>query len=130
MAVHAVDAVEDALGGLRGRTVAVLGLAFRAGVKEDFHSGAYRLVEVLVERGASARVHDPLYTTAELEARGLEPYELGASADGWILHTAHAEYSTAGLRSPDDLRVIYDGRRAYAQESPAGACLITLGAGS
>ena len=43
-------------------------------------------------RGATVRVHDPLYTDDELRALGFEPYALGDEVDLAILQTDHAEY--------------------------------------
>ena len=56
-----------------GTTVAVLGAAYRGGVKEVFRSGVWSLVTLLEERGANVRVHDPLFERrgASLPAAGL-----------------------------------------------------------
>ena len=108
MPAHALDALEAALGELADRTVAVLGLAFRAGVKEDAFSGAYPLVAQIEARGATAVVHDPMYRPEEIEARGMTPFTLGGPCDAVIVHTAHPEYATSALG--DGATVVYDGR--------------------
>jgi UDPglucose 6-dehydrogenase len=46
-------------GGLRGRTLAVWGLAFKADTDDIRESPALALVEALLEAGAEVRVHDP-----------------------------------------------------------------------
>lgn len=56
---HALELAEKLVGGLRGRVVAVLGLAFKPGTDDIRESRAIRLVEKLLERGARVRVHDP-----------------------------------------------------------------------
>ena len=57
---HVVELVENVLGGLRNRDVAVLGLAFKAGMDDVRESPAIRIVSYLVERGARVKVYDPL----------------------------------------------------------------------
>lgn len=51
--------LERRLGGLSGRRVAVLGLAFKPGVGDVRGSTALALVGALIERGATVAVHDP-----------------------------------------------------------------------
>lgn len=123
MAERAVAQVDSALGGLAGRSVAVLGLAFRPGVKEDAFSGAYRLVRLLRARGADALVHDPLYSTDELRQRSFEPYEWGARCDAVVVHTAHPEYSRA--HAEITAGAFYDGRGVLDLEhTPPGSVLV------
>lgn len=108
MPAHALELIEEDLGSLAGRTVAVLGLAFRDGVKEDAFSGAFALVSQLEAKGATPVVHDPLYAADELEARGMRPHQFGDNVDAVIIHTAHPEYASVIDRYPDTL--VYDGR--------------------
>ncbi len=57
---HALALVRAGAGRLRGRTVAVLGLAFKAGTDDVRESRAFPLVQGLIRRGAKVRVHDPV----------------------------------------------------------------------
>jgi len=57
---HAFELVRDAAGGLRGKTVTVLGLAFKAGTNDVRESRAFPIVERLLNAGARVRVHDPV----------------------------------------------------------------------
>jgi UDP-glucose 6-dehydrogenase len=59
-ALHTVELAEVAAGGLGGRTVAVLGLAFKAGTDDVRSSQAYPIVKELLRRGARVRLHDPV----------------------------------------------------------------------
>lgn len=107
---HAVTQLSARLGGLLDQRVAILGLAYRPGVKEHAFSGAYALQAALVEAGASVVLHDPLYAEPELRDHGFDVYRIGDPVDVAVLHTDHREYKD--LR-PDDLpgiRVMYDGR--------------------
>ena len=126
-----VHKLEEALGSLDGLTVAVLGAAYRGGVKETAFSGVFPLVEALEARGAMAVVHDPLYGDNEIAALGLVPTDLNASIDAAIVHTDHQEYR--GL-TPADLpkaRAIADGRGVVnlGPWNESGATVIVIGHG-
>ncbi|RZN60725.1 nucleotide sugar dehydrogenase [Methanonatronarchaeum sp. AMET6-2] len=54
-----VDILEDKLGGLRDREVAVLGLAFKPGTDDVRESRSIPVIRELVDRGASVTGHDP-----------------------------------------------------------------------
>jgi UDPglucose 6-dehydrogenase len=57
---HAFDLVAGAMGRVRGRTVAILGLTFKAGTDDVRESRALSLVSSAVDAGARVRVHDPV----------------------------------------------------------------------
>ena len=107
---HAVDLLAEATGGLTGLSVAVLGAAYRGGVKETAFSGAFSLVEDLTSRDARSVVHDPLYSDQELSDLGFEPYHLGDPIDAAILQADHREYMTMTPADLPGCRVIVDGR--------------------
>jgi UDPglucose 6-dehydrogenase len=66
---HVVDLAAHAAGGVDARTVALLGLSFKAGTDDVRDSQAYPLLRELVRRGARVRLFDPVATEAFL--RGL-----------------------------------------------------------
>ena len=109
---YAVARLARELGSLTGRTVLVLGVAFRPGVKEAAHSPAFALVEALRQRGAQPLVHDPMFTKEELAALGLPAVTLDALplVDAAIIQTAHQHYRHLEYRSLPGLRVVLDGR--------------------
>jgi UDPglucose 6-dehydrogenase len=55
-----VDKVDGALGGVAGKTVAVLGLAFKPNTDDVRDAPALAVIRRLVERGAAVRAHDPI----------------------------------------------------------------------
>ena len=110
MPAHVVDRLADALSGIQGRTIVILGAAYRGGVKETAFSGVFPLVEAVAARGGLPLVHDPLYTDSELEALGLVPFHVGDSADGAILQTDHAEYRDWSPDQISGVQVLLDGR--------------------
>jgi nucleotide sugar dehydrogenase len=113
MAAYAAEKLGRALGTLEGATVVVLGLAYRAGVKESRHSSAFGLVAALTSAGARAYVHDPLYSAGEIRSHGLEPPPaFPIAADALAVQAWHAEYAALDLSAFPGLRAVLDGRAA------------------
>ena len=101
--VRIVAKLERALGSLRGKTVAVLGLAYKAETDDVRDSPAVRIVQELLARGAKARVHDPkaIENCRELFPAevvfGKDVSEAVRQADGLILATEWNEYRNLDL---------------------------------
>ncbi|MGA8604996.1 MAG: nucleotide sugar dehydrogenase [Thermoplasmata archaeon] len=57
---HSFGLIREAAGALRRKSVAVLGLAFKAGTDDVRESRAFPIVERLLGAGARVRVHDPV----------------------------------------------------------------------
>ena len=115
MPAYAVRMLEEAYGDLRGARVAVLGAAYRGGVKETAFSGVFAVVDALRSRGAEVGVHDPLFTDVELGVYGWDPYHLGEELDAVIIQSDHPEYRSLDRQSIPGARVCIDGRRLGAQ---------------
>jgi nucleotide sugar dehydrogenase len=124
---YTIGLLEGAHGDLAGARVAVLGAAYRGGVKETAFSGVFATVEALRSHGATALVHDPMYTDDELRGLGFEPYHIGEKIDAAVLQADHAEYAKLG---PDDLPGIstfVDGRRVSSAEGWPGVTYRAIG---
>lgn len=119
---------EKLLGSFSGLRAVVLGASYRGGVKETAFSGVFPIVESLRARGAEVFVHDPLYSTDELQALGFEPYDLGAPVDVAVLHTDHAEYRSLGASDFTGIRLLIDGRNASDPAKWAGIPRLVIGA--
>jgi nucleotide sugar dehydrogenase len=129
MPERSVELLSDAYGDLGGATVVVLGACYRGGVKETAFSGVFATVAALRTRGASAFVHDPLFTAGELAALGLEPYRRGLRVDAAVLQADHAEYERF---SPEDLpgvTILLDGRGVLDPGRWPGVTVVRLGGG-
>ena len=96
----------DLLGDVAGKTVHVLGIAYRGGVKETAFSGAFPLRDELERRGATVVASDPLYTDDELRAHGFTPY--AGTADAAVVQADHPEYRE--LTRGDLPALVVDGR--------------------
>jgi len=124
---YTIGLLEGAYGNLTGARVAVLGAAYRGGVKETAFSGVFGAVEALKARGAVPLVHDPLYTDEELQRLGFEPYHLGEPVDAAVVQADHAEYRDLG---PDDLpgvKAFADGRRVSSADRWPGVVYRVIG---
>lgn len=126
---RAAEAVRDQLGDLTGTKIAVLGVAYRGGVKETAFSGTFPLAEALAEMGAAVAVHDPMYTDDELAALGLAPYHLGEPCDAAVVQSDHAEYRDLRADDIPGASFLYDGRRIVNAALLAPVVVHTLGIG-
>jgi len=131
MAQYGVAKLEAAIGPLRDKTVLILGLAYRANVKESAHSSAFLLVDAVAERGARAVLHDPLFSDEEVRAFGLEPVRsLPVPADAIIVQAWHDAYRDLDLRSFAGCLAVLDGRNALDRNAVEASGLLYVGIGS
>jgi len=112
-------------GNLKGKTIAVWGLAFKAETDDVRESPAIVLVEALLAAGAKVRAHDPAAVDTARRVLGdrvtfvEHAYEAVAGADALVVVTEWLEY-----RNPDFARIkqalqqalIVDGRNLYDPE--------------
>lgn len=133
---RAADRLEQALGGLAGRRIAVLGLAFKPGVEDLRGSPALALTRLLRRRGAHVSAHDPAPALREAARRRLRlevaagPLEAAAGADAVVLATAWPEYARLDLPRLASVlrgRTVFDGRRLWDPEAVRRAGLVYLG---
>ena len=114
-----VQRIAAAVGGLRGRRVAVLGLAFKAGTDDIRSSPAMNVVRLLTEAGADVIAHDPEATAnaaRELPELSLAPTPLEAleGADVAVIATewpAYRNLDWAAAKGAMAHPVVVDGRR-------------------
>jgi nucleotide sugar dehydrogenase len=126
MPAYAVDLLAAAVGDLTGRSVLVLGAAYRGGVKETAFSGVFPTVTELQRRGATAYVSDPMYTAEELVAHGLPAYA-GEPVTAAVVQADHAEYRTLGASDLPGVEVLVDGRRVTDPARWQGVRRIVIG---
>lgn len=124
---YTIGLLEGAYGDLRGARVAVLGASYRGGVKETAFSGVFPAVEALTARGATALVHDPMYTDDELQKLGFAPYHLGEPVDAVVVQADHAEYRELTAADLPGVRAFIDGRRVSSAEQWPGIAYRVIG---
>lgn len=126
-ASYAVRVLSLCSGGLKNKSVLVLGVSYRANVKEASYSGAFLLRDELSKQGARASFIDPYFTSQELLASGLEPFSGDHSAiDAVILHTAHSTFKTFLDSQFSNCKYVLDGRNFLTKEDVVGQ-LVTPG---
>jgi nucleotide sugar dehydrogenase len=127
-----VARLKAALGGLSGKKVHILGLAFRPRVREDSYSPAFALRDLLEREGASVTIEDPVFSDEELQARGFTPAEVAAvSPEGLILNTGHPEFLESDFArwKACGIDVVLDGQALWDRAAVEGAGLVYLGVG-
>jgi len=117
---YTIGLLEGAYGDLTGAKVAVLGAAYRGGVKETAFSGVFGAVAALKARGAKPVVQDPLYTDEELTNLGFTPYHFGEPVDAVVVQADHAEYRTLTPSELPGIKAFIDGRRVSSAEQWPG----------
>ena len=110
MPQHVVQRILNETGSLDGRRVAVLGCAYRGGVKETAFSGVFDLVRLLEQQAAIVRVHDPLYSDSEITELGFTPHHRGEPAEILIVQADHEEYRAWSTADAPGAQAILDGR--------------------
>jgi nucleotide sugar dehydrogenase len=129
MPEHAVSLLSGALGDLKGKKVAVLGVSYRGGVKESAFSGVFGTVTALKSRGAEVVVNDPMYSDEEIAALGFTPYAIGENVDAVILQADHKEYKGLSKNDFPGVKAVVDGRRAMSAKNFEGITFRVIGAG-
>ncbi|MEB3366461.1 nucleotide sugar dehydrogenase [Saccharopolyspora mangrovi] len=127
MPARALELLAQAGNGLAGRRVAVLGAAYRGGVRETTFSGAFDAVASLRAHGAEALVHDPLYTPDELAELGFASYRPGDTVDFAVVQADHDEYRTWSAADLPGVRIVLDGRGVLDPSRWPGVDLLVLG---
>ena len=119
-----------ALGGsLARQRVVVLGAAYRGKVKETAFSGVFALVKQLETAGATAVVHDPMFSDEELVGLGFAPYHLGEPVDAAVVQADHPQYLTMGPTDLPGVRALLDGRAITTAAGWPGVVRLVIGVG-
>jgi len=117
----AVQQLSDILGGLKNKTVGLLGLAFKPNTDDMREAPSIEIATHLAEAGASVRAYDPVAMDAArtiLPAVHMfkDPYEMAEGCDGLMVVTEWNEFKQLDLdqlRSAMRQPVVFDGRNIY-----------------
>lgn len=121
---RSLNKITKAFGGVKGKTVALLGLAFKSDTDDIRESPAVKIAGALLDAGATVQVYDPAAAdNAAKELPGLkscpDPYDAAHGADGLIIATEWNEFKKLdwprlkmALKKPlvVDLRNLHDPR--------------------
>lgn len=135
--IRFVRLLETALGGVNGKTIALLGLAFKPNTDDIRDAKSREIIEYLLARGAKVRAYDPVATD---NMREIFPeveyvahaYEVAEDADALMLVTEWKEFKGLDLsRLRQSMRgdLLFDGRHIYLEEhaKEAGFEYFTIG---
>jgi nucleotide sugar dehydrogenase len=122
-----VQRLETQVGSLQAKLVAVLGAAYRGGVKETAFSGVFDVVEAIKARGGVPVVHDPLYSDDELQGLGLTPFSRGSRADLVVMQADHEEYRMWSEEDVPGVTAVLAGRRILDQTRWPSVAFIAIG---
>ncbi len=120
-----VEKIRDAVGGLQGKTIAVLGLSFKPNTNDVRDSPALAIASRLLEEGSTVRAYDPASLQDALEVLPTltpcgDAYQAAQGADALVLATEWNQFRNLDLerikgvlRKPlfVDLRNVYDPER-------------------
>ena len=124
----AVKTLEKMLGGsLKGKTIGLLGLAFKPNTDDMRDAPSIDIAEALVKGGAKVRAYDPV---AMEVARPIlpavemfdEPYKMAKDCDALMVVTEWNEFKQLDLEKVKGLLkspLVYDGRNIYDRSEEA-----------
>ncbi len=124
---YTIGLLEGAYGDLTGAKVAVLGAAYRGGVKETAFSGVFGAVEALKRARRGAGGARPALHDEELERLGFTPYHLGEPVDAVVVQADHDEYRALGPADLPGIKAFIDGRRVSSAERWPGIAYRVIG---
>ena len=118
---HFLERIEARLGSLEGKTVGLLGLAFKPDTDDIRDAKSLEIIRFLLDRGAKVRAYDP---AAAESVAALFPevtyvdgsYEVADGADALVTVTEWREFYGLNLeRIAKSMKsaILFDGRRIY-----------------
>jgi UDPglucose 6-dehydrogenase len=132
--VRFLKKIRSGLWTLRGKTLGVLGLAFKADTDDVRESPAIAIIEALVKEGARLKVYDPAGMANAKKAMSGEgvtyvedEYQAARGSDALLILTEWAEFAELDLRRIRAVLkhpIVIDGRNLYEPAAMANAGLI------
>ncbi|OGN74396.1 MAG: UDP-glucose 6-dehydrogenase [Chloroflexi bacterium GWB2_49_20] len=122
--IQVVKSMEKMLGGLKGKTIGLLGLAFKENTDDMRDAPSIDIAQGLVAGGASVRAYDPISMEVarellpEVELMD-NPYKMAEGCDALMVVTPWNEFKNLDLeriRSLLKQPVLLDGRNIYNPE--------------
>ncbi len=117
-----VDRLEKVMGGLEGKRISLLGLAFKGNTDDTRESAAVDLIRLFLEKGAQVRAHDPVASVSSQDIGGyaLEhvdcPYEASRGAHAVVVATEWEQFRTLDLNKLKDMAegdILLDARNLF-----------------
>jgi len=133
-----LDFLKEHVSDIKGKKIAVLGIAFKPGTDDIRESPALKVMKQLSDNGANVWAHDPLLSRMEISEDIKNQINLTESineclknSDACILMTEWKEYIDMGLEAITDTmsnKLLIDGRRAFVnRDIPSGITYRAIG---
>ncbi|MBI1334547.1 MAG: nucleotide sugar dehydrogenase [Armatimonadetes bacterium] len=127
--INFLNRIESHLDGFKGKTIGLLGLAFKPNTDDIRDAKSLIIIEEIAKRGGTVRAYDPVATD---NVRELYPnvaycesaYDVSEGADAVVVVTEWNEFKNLDfdrLGSHTKGKVLYDGRRIYNRRQVEGA---------
>jgi len=133
----AAKTIQDMLGSLEGKTIGLLGLAFKPNTDDMREAPAIDISRELIAGGAMIKAYDPVAAKnaqnilPEIEIAS-DPYELAKGCDALIVITEWNEFKNIDLerlRNGMKTPIIFDGRNIYEPDEMRSKGFIYRGIG-
>ena len=132
-----IQKLRDIMGGFRGKTVGLLGLAFKSNTDDMRDAPSISVINMLQHEGATVKAYDP--EAQENATRLLEgvifcndPYQVAQGADALVLVTEWNEFKQLDMARVKSLMrqpVLMDGRNIYDAKRMAEMGFVYRGMG-
>jgi UDPglucose 6-dehydrogenase len=117
----AVKRITEMLGDLEGKTVGLLGLAFKPNTDDMRDAPSIDIAQAMLEAGAQVRAYDPVAVENAVQllpnvTMYPNPYEMAEGCDALIVATEWNEFKHLDLKRIHKIMaqpVIFDGRNIY-----------------
>lgn len=124
-----LNRIESQIGGIEGKTIGLLGLAFKPNTDDIRDAKSLIIIEEVIKRGGSIRAYDPV---AAENVKQIYPdiaycdnaYDVSVGADVTVVVTEWNEFKNLDfdrLGSHANSKVLFDGRRIYNRRQVEGA---------
>ena len=135
---HFMARLTKSIGGLQGKTIALLGLAFKPNTDDVRDAKSLEIITVLKREGAMVRVYDPAAMAAVKAILpdltfATDAYDAAKGADALVLVTEWKEFAALDmerLASGMKSRVLFDGRRHLDPAAARAAGFVYVRVGS
>lgn len=119
-----LDKIEKALGTVEGKTIGILGLAFKPNTDDIRLAPSIEIISLLQKKKAQIKAYDPVAMDKAKEILrdveyGRDPYEVARGSNALVIVTEWEEFQGIDLERIRDLMVnplIVDGRNIYEPE--------------
>lgn len=92
MPYYTAERISDAIGGLKGKRIQVLGITYKANVADTRESPSLKLIEVLSSKGALVTWHDPFFPDKSTNFK-----EMLCCVDCVVIAVAHSYYNAKNI---------------------------------